>query len=552
MTNIAQQRDNDCNVHMDDFEHSKENIQPLKSGRRATALKRTFGTVLTTEANGTKNESICTDNTQHKKVKLTPTNLKDEHQQWQQKLLRCFSLSPEDPLRIWLQYLRWIEDHYPALGTDSQYTLVLERCSRLFSSDDHLAHYRNDSRFIRMVWMRLADRTSNSSDSVLDMYNHMYQRGIGTKEAQLYLQWAQLLEDIGDTKSADQVLGQAQTHIPQLQSDETRDTTNMALKKLKTYHDNFKYRVMKRMMEEQKKKREQERNDAMVSLEQQRQEILQQNNIGVLNTRTEQVPQPPQRALLAEIDASSRSALGNAVLAPQTTRSRVPRSAIPGSSFSLRLGSQASKRSTSSLTTATKTARKMRPLSSMLRSSNNSSGSGSNDNVNTETHAASPMNEDVLDDTEMHDRCENNKFVIFDDSENASSDNDSHAHDQRVLPFHLPNGNSGFMHRQHLPSEQETTKENSAQPSKWVIHRIPAHRDQSIATATVTRTASFEIFSDESDNATTTTMTTTGSQHLNLQHQRFTITTATSTSSENRVKKLSSSKFVIDSSRLRR
>jgi Mad3/BUB1 homology region 1 len=171
---ISPHRDAVC---MTEFEHQKENIQPVKAGRNPQALKKVFGLHEST-AIGTDMDKTALSYMNHNRDAM----LKAARFDWENKLGACVQLAPEDPLRIWLQYLQWIEENYPSLGPDSKYTEILEQCSRLFSSDEQrLSHYRNDTRFIRRVWLCYADRTPGQAS--LDIYNFMFQRAIGMREA---------------------------------------------------------------------------------------------------------------------------------------------------------------------------------------------------------------------------------------------------------------------------------------------------------------------------------------------------------------------------------
>jgi hypothetical protein len=131
------------------------------------------------------------------------------------------------------------------------------------------------------------------------------------------------------------VLGQALRNIPQLESDDSLHSANESLKKLKMYYNNFKFRVMKRVVDEQRRKQEEQQQNAVIELERQRQLQQQQESIGILHSSYESGPsmQQPTRATFGEIDPSARQAVGNAVAAPAALQQRP--SAIHGSAFSI-------------------------------------------------------------------------------------------------------------------------------------------------------------------------------------------------------------------------
>jgi len=54
----------------------------------------------------------------------------------------------DDPLANWLEYCKWIDNHYPS-DTRKIFT-ILERCTREFKDQKK---YRNDIRYMR-IWIR--------------------------------------------------------------------------------------------------------------------------------------------------------------------------------------------------------------------------------------------------------------------------------------------------------------------------------------------------------------------------------------------------------------
>jgi checkpoint serine/threonine-protein kinase len=175
-----------------EWEGHKENIQPLKRGRKPSELRRQFAPLQTISEEHVLDSTICyaNHNDKHK--------LAYERGQWEQKV----NQPSMDPLQTWMDYLRWIEDNYPNLPPQSRYIETLQTLTRGFvSNPDLMNRYRNDERLVN-VWLKYADMCEDPTD----VFAYMDTNGMGTEHAQFHIQWANFLENRQDYKAADAVL----------------------------------------------------------------------------------------------------------------------------------------------------------------------------------------------------------------------------------------------------------------------------------------------------------------------------------------------------------
>jgi hypothetical protein len=216
-------------IEFSEWEGCKENIQPLKKGRKASSLRKVFAPLQTIQQQ-TNVPSTTTTTTAHDPTVICFQNHNEkmklgvEREQWEKKLLEA----TEDPLLIWLEYLTWIEDSYPTLNKSSMFVETLQRCTRTFTSD---SRYKNDRRFM-LLWLRYADTCSDP----IDVFTFMHTNGIGLDYAEFYIAWATVLEDRKDLRAADAVLDQGATRQAQ------------PTERMKQYHEGFKQRFMESVM----------------------------------------------------------------------------------------------------------------------------------------------------------------------------------------------------------------------------------------------------------------------------------------------------------------
>ena len=114
-------------ISIEEWEHCKENILPVKSGRKASALSRAFGQV-STEDNQLENERKEFENRISKS-----NNLED------------LSENEEDPLSIWLEYYEWAKESFPSSHTER--LSVVQSATKIFRNTET---YKQDERYLKL------------------------------------------------------------------------------------------------------------------------------------------------------------------------------------------------------------------------------------------------------------------------------------------------------------------------------------------------------------------------------------------------------------------
>ena len=95
----------------DQWELSKENIQPLKQGRSVMKLNNALE--------------------QHKDDESAKVIL-EERQQFEEELR---SYNGEDQLDPWYRYIQWVEQTYPKGGKEGQVHVIIEKCIKKFKGE---------------------------------------------------------------------------------------------------------------------------------------------------------------------------------------------------------------------------------------------------------------------------------------------------------------------------------------------------------------------------------------------------------------------------------
>ncbi|XP_047474733.1 uncharacterized protein LOC125029042 [Penaeus chinensis] len=155
------------------WELSKENIQPLKQGRKATVL------------------SVALDESAARKLNAERHVFEEE--------LRTYS--GDDPLDVWYRYVLWVEQNYPKGGKEGNIMKLIEKCvTALHTSKDTHKKYDNDSRFLEL-WIKYA----NLCPSPVEIYQTLEAKGMCTGLAEFYMSWAWEIEKVGNYKRADAI-----------------------------------------------------------------------------------------------------------------------------------------------------------------------------------------------------------------------------------------------------------------------------------------------------------------------------------------------------------
>jgi hypothetical protein len=120
---------------IDHIEQSKENLQPLKQGRKTAILSERLMDTATSEREHWVEGRRC----------------------FEEKIMQY---KGEDPLENWYEYIKWIQQSkLSGIGSD-EVLGVFQRCTKEFLND---ARYKNDPRYCR-IWIQYADLCQDPSD----------------------------------------------------------------------------------------------------------------------------------------------------------------------------------------------------------------------------------------------------------------------------------------------------------------------------------------------------------------------------------------------------
>ncbi|KAJ8008912.1 hypothetical protein DPEC_G00083350 [Dallia pectoralis] len=106
----------------------------------------------------------------------------------------------DDPLDPWDRYIHYLEKMLSASNSRDM-SFVLDRLVQRFLPDER---YFNDIRYINYCI-----RCASYYEEPINLYSHIYSKGIGTRAAVLYVAWAQQFEQQGQLQQADMVFQRA-------------------------------------------------------------------------------------------------------------------------------------------------------------------------------------------------------------------------------------------------------------------------------------------------------------------------------------------------------
>ncbi|XP_065611634.1 mitotic checkpoint serine/threonine-protein kinase BUB1 beta [Cyrtonyx montezumae] len=186
----------------EEWELSKENVQPLRQGRVMATLQEALAQQ---------------DTSTHTAAQLRKQEFESE--------IRFYS--GDDPLDVWDRYIKWTEQTFPQGGKESNLSAVLERAVKALNKQQR---YYQDPRYLSL-WLKFG----NCCNEPLDLYSYLHSQEIGTTLAQLYITWAEELEARGSFKKADIIfqeglnrkaepLDKLQSHHRQFQTRVSRQT----------------------------------------------------------------------------------------------------------------------------------------------------------------------------------------------------------------------------------------------------------------------------------------------------------------------------------------
>ncbi|XP_074697962.1 mitotic checkpoint serine/threonine-protein kinase BUB1 beta [Strix aluco] len=190
----------ECN---DEWELSKENVQPLRQGRVMATLQEALAQQETST---------------HTAVQLKKQEFELE--------IRFYS--GDDPLDVWDRYIKWTEQTFPQGGKESNLPALLERAVKALNEQQR---YYKDPRYLNL-WLKFGD----CCNEPLDLYSYLHSQEIGTTLALLYITWAEVLEARGSFKKADLIFQEGLQRKAE------------PLDKLQSYHRQFQTRVSRQTL----------------------------------------------------------------------------------------------------------------------------------------------------------------------------------------------------------------------------------------------------------------------------------------------------------------
>ncbi|XP_054054718.1 mitotic checkpoint serine/threonine-protein kinase BUB1 beta isoform X1 [Rissa tridactyla] len=190
----------DCN---DEWELSKENVQPLRQGRVMSTLQEALAQQETSS---------------HTAVQLKKQEFESE--------IRFYT--GDDPLDVWDRYIKWTEQTFPQGGKESNLAAILERAVKALNEQ---RQYYKDPRYLNL-WLKFG----NLCNEPLDLYSYLHSQEIGTTLALLYITWAEVLEARGSFKKADLIFQEGLQRKAE------------PLDKLQSHHRQFQTRVSRQAL----------------------------------------------------------------------------------------------------------------------------------------------------------------------------------------------------------------------------------------------------------------------------------------------------------------
>uniref|UniRef100_A4IGT5 LOC100125106 protein n=1 Tax=Xenopus tropicalis TaxID=8364 RepID=A4IGT5_XENTR len=188
----------------DEWELSKENVQPLRQGRVMSTLQEVLS----------------------QQESASHTAIQQQKQAFELEL-RFYS--GDDPLDVWDRYIKWAEQAFPQGGKESNLCPLLERAVKIFHEEQR---YYDDLRYLSICL-----KFANFCSEPLDLYSYLHSQRIGVSHALLYITWAEQFEARGNFKKADSIFQQGMQHKAE------------PLEKLEIHHRQFQARVSRQILQ---------------------------------------------------------------------------------------------------------------------------------------------------------------------------------------------------------------------------------------------------------------------------------------------------------------
>jgi checkpoint serine/threonine-protein kinase len=122
-------------VSIEQWEHSKENVLPVKSGRKASELALVFA------------------------QKRTSSEVEQERKQFQENIANNL----EDPLASWIEYYSWAKERFP--NTRTEQLSVIQTVTKLFRNSPN---YQQDERYLRLWIIYVGILSKNQISHIVD------------------------------------------------------------------------------------------------------------------------------------------------------------------------------------------------------------------------------------------------------------------------------------------------------------------------------------------------------------------------------------------------
>eukprot|EP00968_Pinguiococcus_pyrenoidosus_P009919 scaffold770_cov255-Pinguiococcus_pyrenoidosus.AAC.72 len=165
----------------DAWERSKENVVPLKRGRRVDALERSLA------------------------ERDVPSHERDVEAKLRAFERQIREYVGQNPLQGWLEYIRFVQEEFPS---DKQRAfLIYERCSKALKD---IGTYRNDPQYIA-VWLRYADCLSNPNE----LFKFLSKNRIGRECHLFWIGWAFFSEHSKNYALTDKIFQKAMHEVPE-------------------------------------------------------------------------------------------------------------------------------------------------------------------------------------------------------------------------------------------------------------------------------------------------------------------------------------------------
>ncbi|KAL8088289.1 mitotic spindle checkpoint protein BUBR1 isoform X1 [Apium graveolens] len=156
-----------------EWELYKENVRPLKRGRNVRLLNHALKS---------QSDNLLKNSLLHHRRRLIEAI--DEY-------------DGDDPLRPWIQCIKWVQEAFPPGGDHSGLVVIYEQCVRAFWHD---TRYKDDLRYLK-VWLEYAE---NCIDSEV-IYCFLDSNQIGQTHAIFFISYALQMEAKNKIKTANDI-----------------------------------------------------------------------------------------------------------------------------------------------------------------------------------------------------------------------------------------------------------------------------------------------------------------------------------------------------------